>query len=81
MELDELAAFQSIVSLEFTRFRAILAAHWWILTHLGLIRRKRKEIQSMRKVDDKQILKTMFPKSIVFQYFFFKKRKYSELTS
>ena len=78
--LDYMAVAQSIVSFEFTRAKAIVAAHYWIMTHFFLILSKRKEIKARRTVKDAEILKRMYPKSVVLQYFFFKKKTYSALS-
>ncbi len=77
--LDYVAILYSVITLNFTMARAILSAHFWIATHLPLIWRNRKIIQSKRKVADCQILKKMFPKSIVVQYFLLKRKTYSAL--
>lgn len=34
-----------------------IRAYWWIITHWGFIRRTRKEIQTKRTVDDREILR------------------------
>lgn len=78
--LDYVAVFQSLVTFEFTRAKAIFAAHFWISAHFLTILKKRKEVQSKRTVSDKDILKLMYPKSVVLQYFLFKKKTYSTLS-
>lgn len=77
--LDYVAILHSVITLNFTMARAILNAHFWIATHLTLIWRNRKITQSKRKVADRQILKKMFPKSIVVQYFLLKRKTYTAL--
>ncbi len=77
--LDFVAIAQSIVLLEFTRPKAIIAAHFWIMTHCLTIGSKRAEVQSKRKINDREMLKMMYPKSIVLQYFLYKRKTYSTL--
>ncbi len=77
--LDYVAAAQSIVTLKFTRAKAVIAAHWWIVTHLPLILKKRSLVQAVRKTDDHAILRMMLRKSIVVQYYLFKKKKYAQI--
>lgn len=77
--LDYIAAGQSLLTLEFTRARAIMAAHIWVILNLLLIVKKREKVQSIRKVNDSYILKKMYPKSVVIQYFFRKIKTYNSL--
>lgn len=79
--LDYAAAAQSILTLNFTMARAIASAHLWIAGHLRLIWQNRKICQSKRIVADEQLLKKMFPKSVVLQYFLFKRKTYSAVMS
>ncbi len=79
--LDYMAAGKSIVSLEFTRAFAILYAHIWIVLNIFLIVKKRKQVQKIRTKNDEYILKSMYPRSVVLQYFFGKKKTYTELTN
>ncbi|MDZ4846019.1 MAG: glycosyltransferase family 2 protein [Chitinophagales bacterium] len=77
---DYVAVAQSIVTLKFTRAKAVLAAHFWIVSHLPLILKNRSLVQAARKTKDEDILRMMFRKSIVVQYFLFKRKKYSQLS-
>ncbi len=77
--LDWLAAGVSLAKLQFTRVRAVMAAHVWILLNLGLILRHRKEAQQRRRVSDEVVMKQMYPKSIALAYFLRKKTTYTDL--
>lgn len=81
MLLDGVAAAESVFTLRFTRARAILAAHFWIYTHLPLIIKKHRQIQAARKADDNIILSKMYSRSVVLQYFLRKKKTWSQLQS
>jgi len=78
--LDYVAVAQSIFSFRFTRAKAIFAAHFWIMRHPGLILQKRKEVQAKRTVNDEEMLKKMYPKSVVIQYFLLKRKTFAALT-
>ena len=78
--LDYVAATQSLFTFKFTRAKAVVSAHLWILRNFGLVLRNRREVQQKRKVGDRVILQNMYPKSVVLQYFLLKKRTYSALT-
>jgi len=60
-------------------FEAVLCSLIWLFFHPGLIVSKRREVQRMRKVSDDEILKMIYPKSIVFDYYLRGKKKYSDL--
>jgi GT2 family glycosyltransferase len=77
--LDYVALAQSIVTLKPTRAFAITKAHIWIVFKLRLILRKRHEVQMMRRVDDTTILKKLFPRSVVIQFFIKRRTTYSQL--
>lgn len=77
--LDYVAIIDSLVRLKPVRARAIFAAHGWIIRNLGLIIQKRREVQSKRKVNDSEVLKHMYPKSVVWQFFILGRKTYSEL--
>lgn len=76
---DVVAFFQSVFTLKLKRGIAIFYAYLWLLINLPLLIRKRREVQSMRRVKDDVIMKKLFPKSVVIEYFINKKKTYSEL--
>jgi GT2 family glycosyltransferase len=77
--LDYVAAFHSLITAKPTRAKAIVSAHWWIMTHLTTIFNNRKSVQDVRTVNDKEVLKKFYPKSIVWQYFVCKRHAFQEL--
>ena len=77
--LDAVNIFSLLFQLKISQMYAIIKAHFWILSHFGLILRKRKNVQKQRRISDKQLLKKVYQKSIVFKYFIEKKKTYSEI--
>ncbi len=77
--LDIVAVFYSLFVFEGKRSFAISAAYCWVLLNIPLIIRKRKEVQSKRKVNDKVIMKYMYPKSVVLAYFLGGRKTYMQL--
>ena len=58
---------------------AILSAYFWVIRNMGLIVRKRNEVQKQRVVGDKEIMKFMYPKSVVLAYFLSGRKTYMQL--
>ncbi len=58
---------------------SIFKAYVWILLHWPLVLRKRWIIQRMRRVDDLQIFRLVYPGSVVWEYFIRGRKKFSEL--
>ena len=79
--LDYVAIVVSLFRGEANRSGAILKSHFWIITHLGLIIRKRREVQKKRKVSDRQLLSNMYRRSIVWDYFVLGRKRFSDLPS
>jgi GT2 family glycosyltransferase len=77
--LDYVAVAQSLLTFKPTRAKAIFSAHWWITTHLSTILKNRKIVQNTRTVNDKEVLKKFYPKSVVWQYFVRKHHTYKDL--
>ena len=78
--LDFINIFYSLfIRLNILHSIAILNAHFWIIIHLFLILRKRKEVQKMRIVKDEQIKKLVYQGSIIIEYFLRKKRTFKSL--
>ncbi|HLP33143.1 MAG TPA: hypothetical protein VK202_06710, partial [Bacteroidia bacterium] len=65
---------QSLLQRDFTTVGGILKAHAWLLLNPLLILRKRKSVQRMRTVTDKEVKRFLYNGSIVWEYFG-KKRK------
>ena len=77
--LDLLTALFFLVSFKPRRTRAIFNAYIWIFTHLSIMKQERKKVQLMRRVNDEEIFKKIYPKSIAIQYFLYKKKRFSDL--
>lgn len=58
---------------------AVVAAYIWILSHLWLLLKKRRQVQRVRSLPDRQALKSILPKSLVIAYFLKKKRTFKDL--
>lgn len=58
---------------------SIIRAYTWVLLHLRLLWRKRKQIQQLRRVSDTDVFKLVYPGSIVWEYFIRRRRNFSKL--
>jgi GT2 family glycosyltransferase len=78
--LDLINMFYSLlVRFNISHSYAILRAHFWIVLHLFLILKKRKEVQKNRQVNDKAFQRLVYQRSIVVDYFLKKKMTFSSL--
>ena len=77
--LDEVASFFYLFNFKFAKVWAVQAAHYWILTHLGMLRRKRRETQAMRKVSDTDIFPMVYQHSIAFRYFLYGEKTFNQI--
>lgn len=77
--LDLVTIFSSPLRGEPKRSVAVIAAYLWILSHLWLLLRKRRQVQRQRSVLDRQALKGVLAKSLVVAYFLRKKRSFRAL--
>ena len=77
--LDIITFFSSPLRREPKRSVAVIAAYIWIISHLWLLLKKRRQVQHQRSVPDQQALKEILPKSLVVAYFLKKKRTFREL--
>lgn len=67
-----------LAKLDFERASANFMALLWIFTHPRMLAKKRKEIQSIRKVSDEEITKNMVQKSVVAQYYIFRRKYFKD---
>ncbi len=58
------------------RGKAVLQALWYIFTHIGVVLRKRRHVQKLRKVSDRAILANMYRGSIVIDHYVRKRLPY-----
>jgi GT2 family glycosyltransferase len=77
--LDIVAAWTFLLQGNFTAFKAIVYAHTWVIKNLGLIKRKRKEVQSLRKINDKELMTALYKGSIVWESFVCNRNSYSTI--
>lgn len=77
--LDAIALLRSLILFQFKMAIAILKAYSWILTHIGLIYQKRRQVQKARQKTDREVLYLMYPGSIVFEFFLLGKKRFSDL--
>lgn len=79
--LDWLAVGKGLLRRQWKRPAAILAAHGYVLCHLPRIFAKRRRVQRMRKISDRNLEHVIWPHSAVWNYFVKKQRTFSEMTA
>jgi hypothetical protein len=77
--LDWVTMLTSPLRGESKRSLAVIAAHWYILTHLVSIWRKRTKIQRMRTVSDKNLTHVIMPLCLVWRFYLKKQKVFSDL--
>ena len=77
--LDQMASAWFFVNLKWHKVFAVQWAQVWVLAHLGMILRKRKEAQKVRKVSDESIFKIIYPRSIAMRYFVHGEKTFQQL--
>lgn len=76
---EAINAAATLIKGDWTWFRAIIAAHIWFWTHLPLMLRKRRAVQKLRRVSDRDVFRSVYPRSIVAGYFIRRKKTYNQL--
>lgn len=61
------------------RSRAVLSAHWYLLTHLFPIYRKRRAVQKMRTVKDSELTHVIMPFCLIWRFYLKKQKVFSDL--
>ena len=80
MLLDFINIFSAVlIRQNFRQSFAIISAYFWLIINLGLIFRKRRVVQQIRAISDRQVFRLVFPGSIVFKYFILRKRTFTSL--
>ncbi len=69
----------SIGQFDFKHAYAIIKAYVWLLLHIPLMHQKRKEVQKLRVVPDKDYHYLMYNKALVFDYFLKNKKTFQSL--
>jgi len=78
--LDFINIFSAVMLRQnFRQSFAIINAYIWLVTNLGLILRKRKVVQHIRTVTDRDVFRLVYPGSVVSRYFIFRKKTYMSL--
>lgn len=77
--LDGIVMVKSLLSLDLKRLAAVPAAYLWLVFHLRLILRKRRQVQSQRIRSDREIDTYLYPRSMVVAYYLRGKKTFSEL--
>jgi hypothetical protein len=77
--LDWVTLLASPLRGESRRSRAVLAAHWYIITHLPSILAKRQRVQAIRTVSDSSLSHVILPFSAVWRYYLKKQKLFSDL--
>jgi GT2 family glycosyltransferase len=79
--LDGFTVATSLFRGEARRSRAVLAAYWYLFTHLPSLWRKRRRVQRMRTVADRDIEKVILPGCLVWRYFVKKQKTFTQLSA
>jgi GT2 family glycosyltransferase len=77
--LDLVLIIKSLVTLDFKRATAVPAGYLWLLTHMGTILAKRREVQHRRQLPDSSLDHLMLKGSLVMAYYLRGKRSFKEL--
>ena len=79
--LEIISSLKELLSFRFRHFINHYVAFFWIIFHLGIIKKRRNLINNIRCVKDTDILNKniIFNKSIIMHYFLFGNKKYQDL--
>ncbi len=58
---------------------AQVRAMWWLCTHVEIIRSRRNTIKALRKISDAEMMKILYHRSLVFDYFILDMKTYTDL--
>ena len=76
LEISSLFTF--LMKLDFDRARANFMALLWLAIHPVKLARMRKQTQKIRKVSDNEIIPLMISKSVVVQYYVFRRKYFKD---
>lgn len=71
--LDILALFFTLATGDFSRSWAIMKAWGWVLTHLSVIRRKRRQVKRVRRISDGELEYRFYQASIALEHYLLRK--------
>ncbi len=77
--LEIVSFFKELIALRPQHAHAHIRGLFWLLTHPGIISRRRKSIRRLRTITDEKLMHKMYRGSIVLQYYLMGKRKFSSL--
>ena len=77
--LEISAIFYALVKLDWKHVVAIIMSVFWVLFHPHLIIKKRRKNRTIKTIRDRMIMKNMFRGSIVWDFYFRRKKYFSEL--
>ncbi len=76
----ELMSFcRELVSLRPQHAHAHIRSLFWLLTHPQIISRRRRSLRTLRKISDEEVLKKIYQRILVVQYYLGRKRKFSQI--
>ncbi|MFZ5432497.1 MAG: glycosyltransferase family 2 protein [Calditrichota bacterium] len=78
--LDWVTVLSSLLGKHPKRALAVLAAHGYILGHLHTLIKKRRKVQQIRKITDRNLKHVIFPGSVVWRHFIKHHNTFSEVT-
>ncbi len=78
--LDTVLLIKSLLTVDFKRVVAVVAAYAWLGLHPRLIWHKRREVQRRRKAIDSAVGGLMRPASLIFSYYVRGKKTYTQMT-
>ena len=81
LALDWITVVTSLFRGEPKRSGAVLAAHAYVLGRLPSIWAKRRRVQGLRKVADRELARVIYPCSIVWRHFIRKRSTYTQLAA
>jgi len=79
--LDFILIVYSIFRLDFKRSWAVIRSGLWFWTNLSYLVRCRKRSRKLRNVSDEEILKKIYPRSVIWQYFIRNRKTYTQLNN
>ena len=77
--LDLVLIIKLLLTLDPKRAAVVAGAYFWLIFHPRLIFRKRREVQHLRKVDDKAMDAFFYPGSVVVAYYLRGKKTFTEI--
>ncbi len=77
--LDKITFLKALLTFDKKLMKALFNAHLWLWSNIKLMVKKRKEVQSTRKIKDKELDKLLFHRSVALRYFLWNKKTFNKL--